>query len=244
MERGTENPRKAHKSGTDIAATLASDSSIDRYLNEYSSAVRDPLFEIKAEGTTVHLDVRRYSAATGRRAAEPPRRSASGYRISLVTSFRGYDSERHGSSPLEPVGDRSRVSHDQPVRSARGHARGSLLCSSSSTLTLHFLYSPGRSWRACLRSNSTDSRSTESPSRSVAVRSRIELAGNVNFPTLTLVPRQSESSVAPLPIIRVVRSLTDIARRDPSERGCMEIIASNAQQFLVETLLWVSAPLE
>lgn len=57
--------RRAHKSGADIGATLASDSSIDRYLNEYSSAVRDPLFEIKAEGTTVHLDVRRYPAPAG-----------------------------------------------------------------------------------------------------------------------------------------------------------------------------------
>lgn len=64
-ERRTEIARRAHKSGADIAATLASDSSIDRYLNEYSSAVRDPLFEIKAEGTTVHLDGRRYSVATG-----------------------------------------------------------------------------------------------------------------------------------------------------------------------------------
>lgn len=58
--------RRAHKSIGDIGATLASDSSIDRYLNEYSSAVRDPLFEIKAEGTTVHLDdVRRYSVPAG-----------------------------------------------------------------------------------------------------------------------------------------------------------------------------------
>ena len=118
-ERGKEGKaggtRRAHKSGADIGATLASDSSIDRYLNEYSSAVRDPLFEIKAEGTTVHLDVRRYPAPAG----------PAGYRISLVTSFeRGRLSSRDRHDSLargyrrekekEREREESRVSLERP----------------------------------------------------------------------------------------------------------------------------------
>lgn len=46
---GARRTRRAHKSAADIGATLASDSSIDRYLNEYSSAVRDPPLSLKSK---------------------------------------------------------------------------------------------------------------------------------------------------------------------------------------------------
>lgn len=67
------------------------------------------LFEIKAEGTTVHLDVRRYPPPTH------------GYRISLVTSSTGYRPARRSQAE----GGTGRVVFRRGcVLVARAHARG------------------------------------------------------------------------------------------------------------------------